>query len=183
MVPATEPQCITGVQARGYLAQSNAGHTRGDDLERQGQSAEIPTDVSSRGNVLVRKREVRHPSSDAGHEQPHCLAGSNVLHVIRIRIWNRQWGHAPNEFALNAEWFTAGRQDSQARARAQQACCQVGPTSDHPLTVIEQQQELARTQPIDDGQIPILARPLADPERLGDGARHESWIGKRSQID
>ena len=89
----------------------------------------------------------------------------------------------PGQLAGDAEQLTARRQDSDVRTVANERVGQLGANVDQMLAVVQEKQEVLRTQALGERLKEGNTRDLTDSQGLGYGLGHQQWIGQRGQLD
>jgi hypothetical protein len=90
---------------------------------------------------------------------------------------------AVDQFARNPQCLAAGGEHAQMRAIAQQVAGDFGTGSNQVFAVVDNEQQLARAEHLQQDVENALAAHLRDPEGLGDGAGDLARVGERGQLD
>ena len=100
-----------------------------------------------------------------------------------IRVRHRQRRHAEDDLARDPESLTAGGQDPQAGAAPEERLRDGRARVDQVLAVVEDEQDLAVAQMLDDELDVRLGLPLPDAEHVGHGLDDEGGVADCRELD
>jgi hypothetical protein len=169
------------VEARGNLDRGEDAHTRGGELDGQGDAVQPRADLTNGGRQRSQGRGGEPGPFD---EQAHRVRlGDRLDRSALGQVGNGESRHQPYHLAGDAQGFSAGGHDSQSRAGAQQRVDQLGARGDHVLAVVQYQEDGLGAQVLSEDLGRRLESLLAQGERSGHRTRHHRGVDQLGQLD
>ena len=169
------------IQSIGQHARAHRGNSRRGELDRERDPVETPTDLNHRAHIAVREHEISFGGPRPITEQLDRLGrGSRV--EIRPLARRAERGHHQVALPVDAEALAAGGQHHQPRARTLQDLDQVPHLAQEMLTVVQDQQELLRSQELDKRVDQALPGTSGNTEHRRDRPSHPLGVSHRRQL-
>ena len=172
------------VQTLGDRFDRQRAHASGGELQRERNAVEAPADLDQRVRVLRGHGEPRLHGLGAIDEQPHGLElQQGVGGQGRARVGNGQRLDRVRDLAGHVEVLAARREQPDPGARLEKLFGQVGARVHEVLAVVEDDEELAVANELDERLDHGAARLLHDAEHGRDRLGNQPCIGDRRKLD
>ena len=183
--PAAADQEVEAiVQTIGDRGDGEDGDARRGELDGQGQTVEVMAQARDGRRVLEGEHEGRIDRLGALDEEPDRVDRHELRRVdLGIRVRDRQRRHAEDDLARDPEGLTAGGQDPHAGAAPEERLRDRRARVDQVLAVVEDEQDLAIAQMLDDELDVRLGLPFADAEDVGHGLDDQGGVADRRELD
>ncbi len=177
-----EPEAIG--EPLGDRLDGERAHARGREFESERDAVEPPTDFDECRRVLEGQGESRLHRLDAVDEQAHCFIPEQRIDGRRFaRLGNGQGRHRIRSLAGHVQGLAARREELESRAGLHELLREVGARVDQVLAVVENHEELAVPDELDERLDHRAAGLLHDSEYRGHRLRHQARIGHRRKFD
>jgi len=159
-------------QPTGKLGQGEVAQPRGGQLQGEREPVEIPAELRHDRKGGVVEREFRPGAARSVGEQQRRARGPPRAQVVVIRVGHTQRRDTPDPLPWNTQRLSAGGEQPERAAAAEQAIDEPSDLLSDVLAVVDHQQHVPVHQPIDQGLLDRAPGLVADAEGVCHAKAH-----------